>query len=116
MIIQTIMLEGIFKGYWNFHRFKKFTDDNGNVIEYIYGDREVTKEEADEIYKTLLKNGKNMKRKIISENITVNDYITKLENSIDRYVEYIDDYTQYKQACEHNSDIRKRIEKYRKLM
>jgi hypothetical protein len=57
-----------------------------------------------------------MKRKITSENITVNDYITKLENSIDRYVEYIDDYTQYKQACEHNSDIRKRIEKYRKLM
>jgi hypothetical protein len=57
-----------------------------------------------------------MKRKITTENITVNDYIAKLENSIDEYVKYIDDYTQYKKACERNSDIRKRIEKYKKII
>lgn len=42
--------------------------------------------------------------------------IEKLEASIDKYVEYIDNGKQYEEACRRNAKLRKEIEKYEKLI
>ena len=116
MIIQTITLDGVFGRWWGIHRFTKMTDDNGNVIEYSHDSkRGLTEEEMNKEYKSLLKIGTGMKRKIETKNITIDEYIDNLEKSIDQYVEYIDNGKQYREAVESNRKIRERIEQFKAL-
>lgn len=115
MIIQTISLEGIFGRWWGFHTFQKFTDNNGNAIEYRFNGKEVTEEKIRATYKDYLKIGREMKRKITSEQLTIDEYIERLDKSIDKYYMYIDDGRQYSEAVAHNTAIKKKIEQYEAL-
>lgn len=116
MIIQTISLEGTFGRWLGWHTFKKITDDNGNVIEYIHNGQDgLTKVDVDKIYKELRTIGKDMKLEHTTENITIDDYITRLDNSIDKYYMYIDNGKQYDEACAHNAHLYKKIEQYKAL-
>ena len=116
MIIQTISLNGIFGRWREYHTFQKITDDDGNVIEYIHNSKDgLTEENVREAYKNLLKSGREMKRKLDIENITIDDYIAKLDKSIDKYYMYIDNGRQYDEAVKHNKKIEKKIEQYEAL-
>lgn len=115
MIIQTVTLEGIFGRWRNWLTFQKFTDNNGNVIEYRFNGKEVTEEKIRATYKDYLKNGREMKRKITSEQLTIDEYIKRLDNSIDKYYMYIDDGRQYDEAVAHNTAIEKKIKEYETL-
>lgn len=48
--------------------------------------------------------------------ITYEQIIENLKNSIDHYVEYIDDYEQFRSACDANESIRNRIKKLEALI
>lgn len=115
MIIQTVTLEGVFGRWWGIHTFQKFTDNNGNVIEYRFDSKEVTEEKIRATYKDYLKNGREMKRKITSEQLTIDEYIKRLDSSIDKYYMYIDNGRQYDEACAHNAKLYKKIEQYEAL-
>ena len=115
MIIQTVSLEGIFGRWWGFHTFQKFTDNNGNVIEYRFNGKEVTEEKIKTTYKNYLKIGRGMKRKITSEQLTIDEYIARLDKSIDKYYMYIDNGRQYDEAVKHNTEIENKIKEYEAL-
>ena len=116
MIIQTITLKGIFGRYWGWHHFQKITDDNNNLIEYIYNGKDgYTKEEVDKIYRELKSYGEQMEIEHTTKDITIDEYLKNLDNSIDKYVEYIDNGKQYREALESNRKIRERIKKYEAL-
>ena len=115
MIIQTVSLEGIFGRYWGFPTFQKFTDNNGKVIEYRLNGKEVTEEKIKATYKDYLKNGREMKRKITSEQLTIDEYIERLDKSIDKYYMYIDNGRQYDEAVKHNREIENKIKEYEAL-
>jgi hypothetical protein len=115
MIIQTITLEGIFGRWRNWLTFQKFTDNNGNVIEYRFNGKDVTEAQIKATYKDYLKNGREMKRKITAEQLTIDKYIERLDKSIDKYYMYIDDGRQYEEAVAHNTAIGKKIEQYKAL-
>lgn len=116
MIIQTISIEGIFGRYREWHTFQKITDNDNNAIEYIHNGKDgLTKEEADKIYRELKSCGKDMEFEHKTTNITIDDYINKLDNSIDKYYMYIDNGKQYDEACAHNAHLYKKIEQYKAL-
>ena len=48
--------------------------------------------------------------------VTYEELIEKLEGSIDKYVDFIDDYGQYRSACEANNEIRAKIKKLQTLI
>ena len=116
MIIQTVTLEGVFGRYWGIHTFQKITDNNGNVIEFECDYKDgLTEEEVSKIYKNYLKIGTDMKRKLTTQHITISDYIAMFYKGIDKYVEYIDDGRQYREAVEANNKLYKKIEQYTAL-
>lgn len=116
MIIQTITLEGVFGRWWGIHTFQKITDNNGKVIEFIFDYKdELTEEEVSKTYKNYLKIGKDMKRKLTTKTLTIDEYIENLDKSIDKYYMYIDDGKQYDEAVAHNAKLYKKIEQYEAL-
>ena len=116
MIIQTISLEGVFGRWRGWHSFKKITDDNGNVIEYLYNSKDgYTKEELDKKYRELKSIGTEMKMEHTTVKMTIDEYIAKLEKGIDQYVEYIENGKQYRDAVESNRKIEAKIKKYEAL-
>lgn len=56
------------------------------------------------------------KQEVTEYEISYEEIIKKLESSIDKYVEYIDNGKQYEEACRRNAKLRKEIEKYEKLI
>lgn len=115
MIIQTVSLEGIFGRWRNWLTFQKFTDNNGNIIEYRFNGKETTENQIKATYKDYLKIGREMKRKVTSEQLTIDEYIERLDKSIDKYYMYIDNGRQYDEAVAHNKAIEKKIEMYEAL-
>ena len=116
MIIQTISLEGIFGRWRGWHTIQKITDNNGNVIEFTFDSKDgLTEEEVSKTYKDYLKIGKEMKRKLTTKTLTIDEYIENLDKSIDKYYMYIDNGRQYDEACAHNAKLYKKIEQYTAL-
>lgn len=116
MIIQTITFNGIFGRYRGWHTFQKIADNNNNAIEYIHNGKDgLTKEEVNKIYKELKSCGKDTEFKHETLNITIDDYIKRLDDSIDKYYMYIDNGRQYDEACAHNAHLYKKIEQYEAL-
>ena len=115
MIIQTVSLNGIFGRWRDWLTFQKFTDNNGNVIEYRFNGKETTEDKIKAEYKEHLKIGREMQRKVTSEHLTIDEYIARLDKSIDKYYMYIDDGRQYNDALKHNAAIEKKIKQYEAL-
>ncbi len=115
MIIQTVSLKGIFGEWRGYHTFQKFSDNDYNEIEYRFNGKEVTKDELKAKYNHYLSIGKDVKREITSEQLTIDEYIERLDNSIDKYYMYIDNGKQYDEAVKHNAEIKKKIEQYEAL-
>lgn len=115
MIIQTVSLKGIFGRWWGYHTFQKFSDNDYNEIEYRFNGKEVTKDELKAKYNHYLSIGKDIERKITSEQLTIDEYIERLDNSIDKYYMYIDNGKQYDEAVKHNAEIKNKIKQYEAL-
>lgn len=113
--------------YWGTLNFTTFTDDNGNKTFYI-NDREVDGEAGNKRFLEIYNSNADYNRKknkdakdtfevtVFEKEVTYEELIEKCEKGIDEYVEYIEDYRQYKEACAHNDKLRKEIAKYRKLI
>ena len=99
---------------YHYKYFKKYIADNGNYICAVDGDI-VSKEEGNEIFKNLKSEYPNcvVTREIIYKNdMEIFEY---LENGIDKYVEYIDNYYQYRQAKDRNEQLWKLISNFRTI-
>lgn len=121
--------------YWNTVNFKTFIDDNGNKTFYI-NDKEVDGEAGNERFLEIWRSHEEWKKtvgrekflkckkvgtdtfevKVFEEEVTYEELITRCEKAIDNYVDYIEDYKQYKDAVASNAKLYKEIEKYRKLI
>ena len=122
--------------YWDWLTFKTFTDDNGNSTYYINGE-EVSKEDGNNRYLYIKKSNAEwrktddckqyLKRTKKNVNETFNqtveerevsyeELIKQLEDSIDRYTDYIDNYKQQQQAEANNQRIYKKIEWLKQLI
>lgn len=84
--------------------FRQYEAENGNSV-YTVGDNMVTKDEGNERFKELIKAS-------VSHTVTKNiqdadneEIIDRIEQGYDPYVEYIDNYSQYRSACAHNDYI-----------
>jgi hypothetical protein len=113
--------------YWGTTYFKTFIDDNGNKTFFVNGkevDGETGNKRFLEIYNSNAEYNKKKNKdakdtfevSTSEEEVTYEELIARCEKGIDEYVEYIEDYRQYKEACEHNAKLRKEIAKYRKLI
>lgn len=67
-------------------------------------------------YTFYLKEEDTFERTVDEEEVTYETLIERLENSIDRYVEYIDDGRQYEAAKRSNAEIERKIELLKKLI
>lgn len=112
--------------YWDWLTFKTFTDDNGNSTYYI--DNEVvSKDEGNKRYLEVKKSNEEFKtteaykkyaskkesvfkQTVTERDVTYEELIKQLEDSIDHYTQYIDDYEQQKSAERTNAEIRKKID------
>lgn len=113
--------------YWNTLNFKTFIDDNGNKTFFI-NDREVDGKAGNDRFIEVRNSNAEYNKKhntdakdtfkvdVFEEDVTYEELIERCEKGIDEYVDYIEDYTQYKDACAHNNRLMKEIAKYKKLI
>lgn len=116
--------------YWNWLNFKTFTDDNGNSTYYI-NNEEVSKEDGNKRYlyikqsnadwrktedckkylkRTKTKNVNDTFQQTVTEReVSYEELIQELEESVDKYTEYIDNPRQQREAEEANVKIYKKI-------
>ena len=122
--------------YWDTKTFTTFTDDNGNKT-YLIDNEVGSMDEGNGQYLKMKNSNKEWRKtdeckqflkrtktaieetfhqEVEEYDITYEEIIKKLEGCIDEYVEFIDNYEQYRSACRANDEIRERIEKVKKLM
>lgn len=105
----------ILGAYYKDYFFRTFIDNQGNK-EYSINGRETAKEEGNQLFKDIMKCGKEIKREDSSEEVTYQEMIDRLMKGYDEYVQYIDDGRQYRQACEANQKILDKVKKIKELM
>lgn len=92
-------------GYKVKTRFVKYVAENGNFICAVNGEM-ISQDDGNALYRKLKKKGAIC---ITREAIDANDdeTISYIEDGIDKYVHYIDDYRRYQQTEECNATLRK---------
>ena len=92
--------------------FRKYIAENGNAVCTING--EVVEPNAgNDIYRKMKAEGAASERVVVDA--SNNEIIALLESGIDKYVQYIDNYRQYEEACRSNDKIRKVIAEFKKV-
>lgn len=89
--------------------------DNGKKL-YFVDKKEVTKDEGNNFYKELVKKYKNISKEISIVEYNDDEYIKKLEDCIDPYTCYIEDYRQMEEAESKNEEIRNVICRVKSLL
>lgn len=102
------------KHYGKTYYFKKYIAENGNFICTVDGEV-VSKDEGNKLFLEL--KSKYPKCVIEKEIIDLNDkeIIESLDKRIDKYVEYIDDYTRYRQIKDINEELYKIIYEFESI-
>ena len=113
-MIKLTQLEYITNHYWKYKTFWQYIAENGNSV-CVIGNNITTKEKGNEEFINIIKNAK--KYNITRTNIEADNegILERLHKSIDEYVEYIDNYKQYQEACKHNDEIRQIIRAFEKI-
>ena len=99
--------------YWSLHIFKTFLADNGNAI-YTVDGKIVDKDAGNEMFKKLCE-GKKAEKKITELELCDDEIKDYLLNSMDQWVEMIDNYQQYKAAQESNARIMDTLQAFEKI-
>ena len=89
--------------------------DNGKKL-YFVDKKEVTKDEGNNFYNEFIKKYKNISKEISVVEYNGDEYIKKLEDCIDPYTCYIEDYHQMEEAESKNEEIRKVICRVKSLL
>ena len=95
--------------------FRQYVADNGNAV-YTVGNNIVTKEEGNRIFIDTIEGSAthDIKNSVVS--LTDAEILNKLNESIDPYTVYIEDYKQYKEARRINDQIYSIIEAFKSIM
>ena len=121
MIEKTVLTENIYTQYipnkisYNVHHiFTKYIAENGECVCTI-DDEIVSKNEGNEIFRNLTSKAEDytVEKTILNKNDT--EIIEYIKENIDEYVEYIDDYYQYKNAKDNNDRLYKLISKFKSI-
>ena len=98
----------ILGGYYCHYSFKTFIDNRGNKTYFLNG-KKSTKDEGNDFFRNVKKKAMSIERDDSVEEITYHELIDRLMKGYDNYVEYIDDYSQYRSACASNEEIRRKV-------
>lgn len=121
MIEKTVLTEKIYTQYipnkisYNVHHiFTKYIAENGEYICTI-NDEIVSKNEGNETFRNLISEAEDytIEKTILNKNDM--EIIEYIKGGIDEYVEYIDDYYQYKNAKDNNDRLYKLISKFKSI-
>ena len=98
----------------NFKVFQQYTAENGKSV-YTIGTMLVSKEEGNKIFSDIKK--KDPTAEVSVKTIQANnaDILKVLDDSIDKYTQYIDNYRQQKAAERANDEIYKIISAFNKV-
>ena len=112
MIKRTIL--NYLGNYYYTTYFTQYIAENGKSL-YTIGNKKVSKKEGNDLFLDLIKNSieYNVKTNIIeTDDQGIIDF---LEKGINQYVEYIDNYKEYKSECENNERLYKLIKEFKKI-
>ena len=101
--------------YYKYYTFVTFIDHAGRKTYFLNG-KVTDKDKGNEVFRNIMKNGKEIKRQDKTEELTYTEVIERLMKGYDQYVEYIDDPGQYREACEANDKIYQKVRKIKELM
>lgn len=95
-------------------RFIQYVAENGNSVYVISGNEIVTKDEGNKLFLELVNTEKNVKvtKNVIDANDE--DILSRLDEGVDKYTEYIDNYNQQLEAEKHNRKIWAIMDAFRK--
>ena len=112
-MIKTTTLE-YYAPMSNFVVFREYVAENGASLCTI-GNRIVTREEGNLEFLNIVKRAKHYVTKKTTIDASDKEILERLNGNIDRYVEYIDDYRQYKATCVANDEIHKVIHAFKAI-
>ena len=120
--IKTVVFSGYCENRFIVRRFEQFIFPDGHKL-YKSGHKWVNKSEGNQLFVELLQGTKRNTGchvndyEVTRDSVTmsIDDYIAKLDNGIDRYVDYIDDSRTYKSVCENNNRLLDEIELFEEL-
>lgn len=95
----------------NFKVFSQYTAENGKSV-YTIGTALVSKEEGNKVFSDIKKKDPNAEVSVKTVNASNEDILNFLDNSLDKYTNYIDDYRQQKAAEKANDEIYKIIDAF----
>ena len=101
-------------GLTTYHSFVKYIAENGNYICVVDG-KIVSKDEGNRIFKELKSKNPNCKIEKETHNLNDNEIIDYIDNKIDKYANYIDDYNQYRSAMDANERLYDLIRKFKSI-
>lgn len=94
-------------------RFMKYIAENGNAICTVNGEI-VERDAGNDIYRKLKAEGAVVETRETYEK-SDDEIIRYIESGIDKYVEYIDNYRQYEDACRSNERLRKLASEFKRI-
>ena len=92
--------------------FREYIAENGASL-YTIGNRIVTRDEGNQEFLNIVRRATRYAVEKTAVNANNDTILKNLNGSIDQYVEYIDDYRQYKAACAVNEEIYKIIHAFK---
>ena len=102
-----------FNGY-NYKNFAKYIAENGNYI-CVVNDEIVNPSDGNKLFRDLKMEYPNHSIEITTLDYNDDEIIKYLDSGIDKYVEYIDNYRQYRDAKENNNRLEKLISKFKSI-
>ena len=102
-------------GSYRSKRFVKYVAENGNYICAI-DDEIISPHDGNEVFKKLQSEWDNYSIEIILLDKNNEEIISYIENGIDKYVEYIDNYNQYRIAKNKNEQLYNLISNFKSII
>ena len=99
--------------YWKIKTFYQYAAENGNSL-YLIGSEYTDKETGNQTFKDLVANAREYSVSRNTLELSDKETLEHLGKSIDPYVEYIDNYRQYKEAQASNQHIYNLMDAFRK--
>lgn len=101
-------------GLTKYHSFIKYIAENGNYLCVVDGEI-VSKDEGNQMFRELKSKYPECKIEKETDNLNNNEIIDYIDNQIDKYANYIDDYNQYKSTMDVNEKLYKLISEFKSI-